>query len=163
MKGVAVMAMAMAMAILFLACQAQAAGIYTGSDGKQVALGSLPQVVASGGKISQSDLTSVLEANFNTSGNVTAGSGKVGIPTFGEFEQLVENLSADIQGKKLAEKAKKTAEQQGWGSVRIGQKEGDYYSVAAVSHNGKVVAAQIICNTQMMLASTGPDKAMTVL
>ncbi|HOX30307.1 MAG TPA: hypothetical protein P5080_04055 [Candidatus Paceibacterota bacterium] len=148
--------------LVMLAGQALAGGVYTGSDGKTVEMGSLPEISVISGKIAGTDLAAVLEANFKTGGKISAGSNKVGLPTYQEFERLVEELSASVQGKELAEKARQEAEKKGWGSVSIGQKGGDYYSVAVVDYNGKAIAAQIICNSQVMLASTGPDKAMEV-
>jgi hypothetical protein len=158
MKGVAVLGIS----IMFLVNQALAAGIYTGSDGQQVALGGFPKVIVNDGKISGSDLTAILEANFKIGKKIISNSTKVGLPTFNEFEGLVENLSAGVQGKELAEKSKQEAQSKGWGSLRVGQKDGDYYSVAVVIHGGKAEAAKIICNSQLMLTSTGPDKAMNI-
>lgn len=159
MKGVAAKILII---LVMLAGQALAGGVYTGSDGKAVEMGSLPEISVVNGKIAGTDLAAVLEANFKTNGKITVGSSKVGLPTYQEFERLVEELSASVQGKELAEAAKKEAEKKGWGSVKIGQKDGDSYSVAVVNQNGKAIAVQIICNPQIMLASTGPDKAMEI-
>lgn len=158
MKGIVI-----AIVLIMLANQALASGVYTGSDGQQVALGDLPEISVIDGKIAGTDLAAVLEANFKTGGKTAINSSKVGLPTYREFEQLVEDLSASVQGKELAEKAKLTAVQKGWGSVKVGQKDGDFYSVAVVNRSGKATAVQIICNSQLMLASTGPDKAMEII
>jgi len=158
MKGMAILGIL----IMLLVNQALASGVYIGSDGQQVALGGFPKVMVSDGKISGSDLTAILEANFKTGKKIVSNSTKVGLPTFNEFEGLVENLSAGSQGKDLAEKSKQEAQSRGWGSLRVGQKDGDYYSVAVVIHDGKAEAAEIICNSQLMLTSTGPDKAMDI-
>ena len=161
MKGVAKFAMITVITV-FLSGLVSASGVYTGSDGKTVEMGSLPEISVISGKIAGTDLAAVLEANFKTGGKIVISSSKVGLPTYAEFERLVEELSASVQGKELAEAAKKEAEKKGWGSVKIGQKDGDSYSVAVVNQNGKAIAAQIICNSQVMLANTGPDKAMEV-
>lgn len=159
MKGIALMAIA----IVMLANQTAASGFYTGSDGRQVVLGDLPEISVIDGKIAGTDLTAVLEASFKTGGKTAINSNKVGLPTYGEFERLVEDLSASFQGKELAEKARLAALRKGWRSVRVGQKDGDFYSVAVVNCNGKATAVQIICNSQLMMASTGPDKAMEII
>ena len=156
MKGVV-------LALLLLVGQAHAIGTYTGSDGKQVALGDLPKIAVAGGTISERDFSAVLAANFNAARTAASSSKKIGLPTLNEFERLVESCSADADGKVLTAATKEKAKEKGWGTVRVGQKGGDYYSVAVVDQNGKAIAVSIICNTQVMLTSTGPDKSMEVL
>ena len=155
MKGIVIVL------LLALVSLASGAGVYTGSDGKQVALGNLPKISVADGSISESDLAAALEANFQAEKSPVSSGKKVGLPTLNEFEKLVENLSDGAQGKALAEKARQEGKKKGW-PVKVGKKDGDYYSVTVVNQNGKAVAAAIICIPQVMLTSTGPDKSMDI-
>ena len=156
MKGVALVVLAL------LVSQVSAAGFYTGSDGKKVVISDVPNICVVDGEISESDLATILEANFNAAGSVVSSSKKIGLPTLNELEQIVESLALEADGRELAQKVKQSAQENGWFSVLVGQKEGDFYSVAVVNQNGKAVAAEIICNSQVMLTATGPDKAMEI-
>jgi len=161
-KGASKMKGLVIVLLIVLISQASGSGIYTGSDGKQVAIGNLPKISVANGLISESDLAAALEANFQTEKSPVSSGKKIGLPTLNEFEELVENLSAGAQGKALAEKAKQEGEKKGW-PVKVGKKDGDYYSVAVVNQNGRAVAVSIICVSQVMLTNTGLDKSMEVI